>query len=330
MQHALLRWVSCPGCFQPLTLGETKAEEGGEILQGSLSCVSCRAVYSILDGVPQLLPPSLDTTTVRTAESFGNLWSRTREETTREGLHLGQTLATLSLEHPSGLILDAGCGDGSDSVGLAARHGATVIGVDISAGGTRTAFERTRHLPNVHIVRADLCRLPFAAGVFDFVYSYGVVHHVPRPEEAMGELARVSSAGASGAVYVYEDFAERSTLLRWALLAANVWRGITTRTPHRALYGLCVIASPVIYLLFTLPAKILGLIPGLRNLSSAIPFHFGRGPFSLAGDLYDRFATPVEYRYSRDTAVRLVESGGFMVSRVQQHHGWMLAFQRRN
>jgi len=330
MKPSLLEWLACPVCLQALAISDAHvATGGGEIIDGRLACRGCSATFPIVGGVPNLLPESLDATTERTAASFGLLWSRTADDMTREGEHLSKTLGALSLEPPNGLILDAGCGDGSDSVALAARSGATVIGVDISRGGTQTAFDRTRDRPNVHIVRADLCRLPFRAGQFGFIYSYGVVHHVPRPEEAVAELARVSSAGAAGALYVYEDFSERSPVLRSSLRAANVWRGITTRLPHRLLYVLCVIASPFVYLCFTVPHKVLGRVPRFRTVAAGIPFHFGRGPFDLVGDLYDRFATPVEYRYSRETATRLAEEGGFVVHRIQQQHGWMLGVQRR-
>ena len=311
MKKSLLQWLVCPACLQAFTLADVQvAPDGVGIMDGRLICRGCNAVFPIIDGVPELLLDSLDATTRRTAASFGLLWSRTTDDMTREGEHLGKTLVALSLDPPSGLILDAGCGDGSDSVALSAQSGAEVIGVDIGKGGTRTAFDRTRHLPNVHIVRADLCRLPFRVGQFAFIYSYGVLHHVPRPEQAVAELARVSAAAAGGALYVYEDFAERSSVLRWSLRAANVWRAVTTRLPHRLLYALCVIASPLVFLSFTVPLKVLVRVPGCRTVAAGIPFHFGRGPFDLSGDLYDRFATPVEYRYSRETAVRLVEAGG--------------------
>lgn len=328
MKRALVQWLACPACLQALAVAEAQVGDDGEVMDGRLICRGCNAAFPIVGGVPQVLSDALDATTQRTAASFGLLWSRTADDMTREGEHLGKTLLTLSLEPPSGLILDAGCGDGSDSVALAAKSGATVIGVDISKGGTRTAFDRTRHLPNVHIVRADLCRLPFQSGRFAFIYSYGVLHHVPRPEQAVAELVRVSSATAEGALYLYEDFAERSSVLRWSLRALNLSRGITTRLPHRLLYVLCVIASPLVYLCFTVPHKMLVRVPWCRAVAAGIPFHFGRGPFDLVGDLYDRFATPIEYRYSRETSVRLAEEGGFVVHRIQQHHGWMLAVKR--
>src|SRR5439155_9266585 len=124
----------------------------------------------------------------------------------------------------------------------------------LSDGGSQTSYARTRALPRAHVVQADLCRLPFAKGTFDFAYSYGVLHHLGSPERGLREIVRVVKRGAQVAAYLYEDFEERSAVLRWSLRIANTARAVTTRLPHRVLYALCRIVSPVAYALFTVPA----------------------------------------------------------------------------
>jgi uncharacterized protein YbaR (Trm112 family) len=48
----------CPECKGELTLVVTK-EDGGEIVEGTLTCQSCNEEYPIQDTIPNLLPPAL-------------------------------------------------------------------------------------------------------------------------------------------------------------------------------------------------------------------------------------------------------------------------------
>jgi uncharacterized protein len=52
----LLEVLRCPVCRSELTLKSTRSE-GDEVLEGTLTCTGCHAVYPIADGIPDLLPP---------------------------------------------------------------------------------------------------------------------------------------------------------------------------------------------------------------------------------------------------------------------------------
>jgi SAM-dependent methyltransferase len=49
-----------------------------------------------------------------------------------------------------------------------------------------TAYANLGKMPNVHVVQGDIYHPPFArpegGGPFDFIYSIGVLHHLPDPE----------------------------------------------------------------------------------------------------------------------------------------------------
>jgi SAM-dependent methyltransferase len=47
---------------------------------------------------------------------------------------------------------------------------------------------------------ADGEQLPFEDGSFDFVYSWGVIHHSPRPERLVAEMRRVLRPGEARAM----------------------------------------------------------------------------------------------------------------------------------
>jgi len=304
---------------------------GYEVMAGALLCQRCGERYAIDGGVPRLCLSDSGVAIrakVRTASSYGHLWgysgliSKVNEP---RSYHFDRMERALSLPPPNGFVLDAGCGDGIDLVNQARRAEVEIVGVELSDGGCRTGFERSLAIPSAHVVQADLCRLPFDDDVFDFVYSYGVLHHLPSPKEGLQELVRVLKPGARVAAYVYEDFSDRALGWRCLLTAANQLRRFTPHLPHRVLYRLCQAASPLIYVLFTIPFRILMRIPGLRSVAAGFPFRHATGPFNLAGDLYDRFSAPLEWRYSRAEAAALFQDVGLRDVITANERGWMVS-----
>ena len=300
-----------------------------EVMSGTLACTSCSNRYPIDHGIPKLVIRDSSTDDVvkaRTARNFGYLWGRVGaiDHMTSRPYHFEKMSSALSLPALTGLVLDAGCGEGIDLANQARDPSVEVIGVELSDGGCHTSFARVVQLVGAHVVQADLCRLPFDDATFDAIYSYGVLHHVPTPLRAAAETARVGKGGAQVAVYVYEDFSERFVGLRWLLHAVNSIRGLTTKLPPRLLFWFCRVASPLIYFLFTVPFLVFSQVPGLRAVALSLPFRHARGPFSLAGDLYDRFSAPVEYRYSRTGATALLRQAKLSVTRVVYDRGWMV------
>jgi SAM-dependent methyltransferase len=92
---------------------------------------------------------------------------------------------------PTGRFLEAGCGPAANALNLAVR-GVEVAGVDLSENALRAAREEfgRRGLAG-EFVPGDVRRLPFEAGVFQFVYAGGVVEHFREIDLALSELTRV-------------------------------------------------------------------------------------------------------------------------------------------
>lgn len=88
-------------------------------------------------------------------------------------------------------ILDIACGTGTSSASIA-RAGATVVGLDFSAGMLVQA--RKKH-GNVEFVLGDAEKLPFVSDEFDAVtVSFGL-RNVNDPKVALGEMFRVLKPG---------------------------------------------------------------------------------------------------------------------------------------
>lgn len=113
-------------------------------------------------------------------------------------------------------VLEVGCGMGCMAMNWA-QQGALVTAVDlnpVAVAQTRRRFELFG-LPG-DIQEVDGERLPFADETFDFVYSWGVLHHTPGTRQAIAELARVLKPGGRAGVMLYnrESFLYRF-VIRW-------------------------------------------------------------------------------------------------------------------
>jgi len=56
MKKELMDILACPVCKGELELS-VEAEDGNEVITGSLYCPKCDVRYPIVDGIPNLLPP---------------------------------------------------------------------------------------------------------------------------------------------------------------------------------------------------------------------------------------------------------------------------------
>ena len=108
-------------------------------------------------------------------------------------------------------VLEVGCGMGTMSMNWA-RHGAIVQPVDLNpvAAVQTTNRMRLNNIP-VQAAQADGNHLPFADATFDYVYSWGVLHHSPMLELSIEQLLRVLKPGGEFGVMLYN----RRSLLYW-------------------------------------------------------------------------------------------------------------------
>ncbi len=330
MKTRLLESLVCLSCRSNLVLKDPVTEEA-EIVKGMLSCSRCGRSYPIEEGVPSFWSASAngsEKSIRRTANSFGYLWRQAFDRPLAEefrSYHQEEIREALGLPPQRGMILDAGCGEGIDLVNQARQPGAEIVGVELSRGGCWASLQRTRRLATAHVVQADLCAIPFPSDLFDFIYSYGVLHHMADPPGGLKELIRVAKPGAWVTAYLYEDFSDRSNLWKALLGLGNLPRQVTTRLPQGVLYFLCRIASPLVYLFFTVPFRVSQRLGGpLQRWMSRTPFRHAKDPWDLTGDLFDRFSAPVERRYSRDSAAALFRESGLRQIKLANRRGWVV------
>jgi SAM-dependent methyltransferase len=210
MKPSLLELLACPLCHGDLDL-ETGRTEDVEIMEGRFECRDCRQEYPLTGGIPRLLPPDIGVEQERTANAFGYEWRHFVEMHPEYEEQFLDWINPLDAGFfPGKLILDAGCGIGRHAH-FAARYGArAVVAMDLSVA-VETAREVLADLPNAHVVQGDIYHPPFklrgGGGSFDFIYSIGVLHHLPDPRGGFESLLRFVQPGGTifGWVYGHEN-----------------------------------------------------------------------------------------------------------------------------
>ena len=244
MKRRLLDFLVCPLCGGVFILDATEERPDGEVTTGVLTCRECGHLYEVARGVPRMIPDELEETKQETAAAFGWQW---QEFTEMHDEYREQFLDWIAPIQPAffrdKIVLDAGCGIGRH-VYWASQFGAReVIGIDFS-DAVETAYRSTSNSPNVHIVQADIFRVPFrrdAAAPFDFIYSIGVLHHTPDPESSFLSLERHLKPGGMIHVWVYGH--ENNAIIHYGIDPAR--KLLTARLPHRVLYYLSFVPAVV-------------------------------------------------------------------------------------
>jgi len=233
-------------------------------------------------------------------------------------LHLMQT--ALGAPPFSGTILDAGAGEGIDLASVGLTPGCRAVGVELSSGGIRATAARISTVPRATLVQGNILSMPFRSNAFDHAYSYGVVHHTVDPQSAVREIVRTVKPGGSVLIYVYEDFERRGVLAQLALKTVNAIRRPISGMSPTDIRRFCTMLAPIVWVTCTVPSRYFRYFSWARRL----PYPASQNPTmkSLIPDLYDRFAAPIEERYSERGARALLEQAGCDVKASAYIRGW--------
>ncbi|MGI8469845.1 MAG: methyltransferase domain-containing protein [Pyrinomonadaceae bacterium] len=244
MKEKLLDLLACPTCGGDLRLSYAGKYEDKEIIEGILACRKCLREYQIVRGVARFADlDKIEQDKADTAENFGWQWTHFTQADTKYAEQFLGWLQPVGKEFfKDKIILEGGCGKGRHT-SLAAEWGAKeVVGIDLSAA-VESAFQATKHLPNAHIVQADIFKLPFKK-VFDYAFSVGVLHHTPDPKKAFLSLASKVKKGGHISAWIYG--AENN---EWITNYVNPIRtGFTSKISQPTLYQLSKLPTLAVYL----------------------------------------------------------------------------------
>jgi SAM-dependent methyltransferase len=178
------------------------------------------------------------------ADSFGLQWNRFRR--TQLDRFSGTTLSRdrffAATGWPPSLegerVLEAGSGAGRFTEVLLST-GAHVFTFDLSTAVYANLGNNGPH-PRLHLLRADIYRIPFAPGTFGRVVCLGVLQHCPDVEAAFRSLAAQLRPGGELVFDVYDAEVRRPRTHPW-----YVWRRLLRFLPRPILFWLVRVLVPI-------------------------------------------------------------------------------------
>lgn len=328
-----LRCPSCRAELTCIALETQSEAQGGEIITGLLQCCGDHW-FPIVRGVPRMLPdaiqehgPAIQPLFPQPLPAFlepllANLKSQpavsyhqaTRENFSHEwdhhelggktwGMELNDRVQWFFLEPlriskedlRGKLMLDAGCGNGSQSVAYTTL-GLEVIAVDLSSGLEKGYAYRHLHSgahpERVHFVQGDLQHPPLAPHILDIIHSAGVLHHTPDTLTTFRALRPLLKPGGTFYVWLYK-------YEKLVTPVVNSIRAVSTKISPSSFARIAdLMALPFIGFCKTVNAL------GIRDYSA-----MNRRESALA--LMDIFGAPYAYYHSYDEVLSWYKSEGF-------------------
>lgn len=237
--------------------------------------------------------------------TFGDEWQTFPEILPEHESEFRQYFDLVDLESlRDARVCDLGCGIGRWSHFLKDKCRELVL-LDFSEA-IFVARENLRDCPHALFFMGDLKRLPFRHGFADFLFSLGVLHHLPT--EALQEVRNLRPYAPKILIYLYYALDNRPAYFRWLLKLVTAVRlaAAKVRNPgFRAAFtwfGACFVYLPLVWL---------GYLLAPFGLAHYVPLYQGyRGKTlgRIRQDVYDRFFTRIEQRYSRKQIATLKDT----------------------
>ena len=225
---------------------------------------------------------------------------------------------------PAGAVgMDVGCGSGRWAKLVAPEVGA-LHAVDASNEALGVARRNLASFTNVAFHNTSVAALPGEDNSLDFVYSLGVLHHVPDTAAGIQACVNKLKPGAPFLVYLYYSLDNRPAWFRTIWKASDAVRrkvssldvGPRTRVAE-------VIAATVYWPLARLSLLVekLGVNPSLIPLSAYRTHSY----YTLRTDALDRFGTNLEQRFSRAQIDTMLRNAGLENIRFREESAFWCA-----
>lgn len=243
MRKRLTESICCPNCKGGLILHDEK-KQGEEIIEGKLECMNCHHSYEIFEGVPRIILVLKKRKEI--ADRYGFEWAKRAEDSfegdtlygkseEEELNHFFSSFGIQASDLNGKRVLDVGCGCGR-LTRMLGPHCSEVFGVDICSSIDQV-YDYCKSQDRIHIIQADILKLPFRTNYFDFVWSNGVISYTGSSDEAFQSLSSLVKPRGKLFVRVFSN----SNLTAAERLKKIFW--FSHKVPKEALFYLCYLLA---------------------------------------------------------------------------------------
>lgn len=308
--------IACPRCGKNVRFEDLR-----------IICETCRSSFPIIGGVPMLVPDRAEDESSLTAERFGYEWKKFDENYDEYQEQFLDWIYPVKRDFfKDKVVLDAGCGKGKHSVIAEGFGAAAVAAVDYGRGSIESARryikEHAEHPEKIALIRGDIRNLPFKPETFDYVYSIGVLHHLPSPKEGFLKLVSLVKQGGSMSVWVYGY--EGNALVRYTVEPLRKY--VTSKMPEGVLLSAAwFITIPAFIVAKFVYRPVCALAPRLYKklpMAAYIKMWFDFPFKEIWNIVYDQLVTPITHYISRDDITDWLNEAGISKHQVTQRMGF--------
>jgi len=266
----------------------------------------------------------------KTVESFGEEWKKFKDFSEDEIRIAGEQYFDIvddSILNNEAVVLDLGCGTGRWSKFIAPKV-KFIEAVDPSMA-VLTAQKTLEPFNNVRVTQAAADNLPFANESFDFIFSLGVLHHIPDTSKALTEAVTRLKKNGHFLLYIYYALDSRGFLFRSLFKVSDWVRKIISSLPHSIKHFLCDIIAVLVYMPLIIIARI---FKGLgMNFYKRLPlsYYCDKSFYIIRNDVLDRFGTPLEQRFTRQEIETMMKQAGLGNITFSEHQPYWHAIGRK-
>lgn len=247
-----------------------------------------------------------------TVESFGAEWKRFDQTNLRhEELQAifedyFDIVPAVAFNNES-MVADIGCGSGRWASIIAPKVGKLICFEPSNA--LEIAKANLEKYKNVELKKSRVDELNDYFESFDFIYSLGVVHHIPDTPKAIVDCVKTVKPGGYCLFYIYYALDNRPFWFRGIWRLSNIIRKFVSTRSDLSKNLLCDLIAFTVYLPLKLINSIVNFF-GIEFRNIPLSYYSDKSILTLRTDARDRFGTPLEQRFNKNQIQKmLVEAG---------------------